>query len=95
MTSDSMPERRVRPLGLTDTESYVYETIASLQYAGHPVTREELVATADLDDETLDWAIAALAGRQLVTVSTVPGEQTYQTTDPGLITVPDGLGEAG
>ena len=53
------------------------------------------MATADLDDETLDGAIAALAGRQLVTVSTVPGEQTYQMTDPGLITVPDGLGEAG
>jgi hypothetical protein len=35
---------------LSDDEAYVYEAIATLEYAGRPVTRAEVTASTHLDE---------------------------------------------
>ncbi len=51
MTSDS-GRPYVDAQALTDLDAYVYEAVATLEYSGRPVTRAEIVAVSDLDDQT-------------------------------------------
>ena len=88
-----MPERGdppyVEPLSLTDTDTYLYEAIATMEYTGQPVTRDEIKAVAGLDDATLDAALADLTRRGLLTQATVDGGPVYEPSDRGWSTAPE------
>jgi hypothetical protein len=45
---------------LTDTGTHVYEAVATLEYSGHSVTREEVMEATDLDDSTVSEVLDAL-----------------------------------
>lgn len=44
----------------TDLDTYVYEAVATLEYSGRPVTRDEIVVATDLDDPTVNEVLDAL-----------------------------------
>lgn len=72
MTSD-------RPLvdaqTLTDLEAYIYEAVATLEQSGRPPTRAEIVAAADLDDDTTSEVLDELTERGvLVRAPSADGE---------------------
>jgi hypothetical protein len=88
-----MPERSdppyVEPVSLTDTDTYLYEAIATMEYTGQPVTRDEIKAAAGLDDATLDAALAELTRRGLLTRTTADGGPFYEPADRGWSTAPE------
>ena len=88
-----MPERGdppyVEPISLTDTDTYLYEAIATMEYTGQPVTRDEIKAAAGLDDATLDAALAGLTGRGLLNQTTVDGAAVWEPADRGWSTSPE------
>jgi len=79
----------VEPISLTDTDTYLYEAIATMEYTGQPVTRDEIKAVAGLDDATLDAALADLTQRGLLIQTTVDGRPVYEPADRGWSTSPD------
>jgi len=48
---------------LTDVGAQVYEAVATLEYGGHAVTRDEVMAATDLDDATVSEILDALTGQ--------------------------------
>lgn len=66
MTSDSEDPRYVDALSLRDVDTYVYETVATLEYTGRPATREQIAAVTDLDDQVLGEALETLTRRGLL-----------------------------
>jgi len=79
----------VDTVSLTDTDTYVYETIATLEYTGRPATRSQIAAAADLDDETLDRTLAKLTGRGMLTRSDAGDEPAFEPADRGWSAAPD------
>lgn len=75
--------------GLTDTDTYLYETIATLEYTGRPATRSQIAAAADLDDQALDRALGKLTRRGLLTSTAVAGESAFEPSDRGWSAAPD------
>src|SRR5215469_13391517 len=55
----------VEPMSMNEVEAYLYEAIATLEYIGHPVTRTEIVAVADLDDTTIDRTLRDMTDKGL------------------------------
>lgn len=51
---------------LTDVDTYVYETIATLEYTGRPLTRGQIAAVTDVDGAALDQALGNLVSHGLV-----------------------------
>ena len=88
-----VPERGdppyVEPISLTDTDTYLYEAIATMEYTGQPVTRDEIKAAAGLDDATLDAALAELTRRGLLTRATADGGTVYEPAHRGWSTAPE------
>jgi hypothetical protein len=74
--SDSSGPPHVDTQRLSDTGTYVYEAVATLEYTGRKPSREAIAAAADMDDEELDGALAELT-RQGVLTTTGEGEATY------------------
>jgi predicted transcriptional regulator len=79
----------VEPISLTDTDTYLYEAIATMEYTGQPVTRDKIQAAAGLDDATLDAALAELTRRGLLTQTTADGGPVYEPADHGWSTAPE------
>ena len=79
----------VEPISLTDTDTYLYEAIATMEYTGQPLTRDEIKAAAGLDDATLDATLAELTRRGLLTQATVDGTPVYEPSDRGWSTAPE------
>ena len=65
MTADS-GRARLDTQSLTDIDTYVYETIATLEYTGRPATRSQIAAVTDLDDQALDESLGNLTSHGLV-----------------------------
>jgi hypothetical protein len=63
---------------LNDIDTYVYETIATLEYTGRPATRREIADAADLDDQVLDETLTALVERGLLVEVETAGKQGYE-----------------
>lgn len=80
MTSGSEDPRYVDALSLRDVDTYVYETVATLEYTGRPATREQIAAATDLDDHVLGEALDTLTRRGLLARS--PGETSSETFVP-------------
>ena len=57
---------RLDTQSLTDVDTYVYETIATLEYTGRPLTRGQIAAVTDIDDAALDEALGNLVRHGLV-----------------------------
>lgn len=74
---------------LNDVDTYVYETIATLEYTGRPATRDEIAAVADLDDQVLDETLTALAERGLLVRVDARGEPAYEPAIRGWSTAPE------
>ncbi|HEY1618146.1 MAG TPA: hypothetical protein VGG25_11035 [Streptosporangiaceae bacterium] len=45
---------------LRDVDTYIYETVATLEYTGRPATRDQIAGATDLDDQVLDEALGSL-----------------------------------
>jgi hypothetical protein len=80
---------QVDSVSLTDSETYVYEAIATLEYVGRPATRSQIAAAADLDGEALDDMFAELVRRGLLTRSEVDGEAAFEPAERGWSAAPD------
>ena len=48
---------RMDTQSLTDIDTYVYETIATLEYTGRPATRSQIAGVTDVDDQALDESL--------------------------------------
>jgi hypothetical protein len=51
---------------LQGSDTYVYETIATLEYTGRPATRQQVRDAVNLDDSALDEILAGLVDRGLL-----------------------------
>jgi hypothetical protein len=58
---------------LTDVGAQVYEAVATLEYSGRSVTRDEVMAATDLDDRTVTEVLDALTA-QGVLIHTPTGD---------------------
>jgi hypothetical protein len=87
--SSSGDPRPADTLGLTDTDTYLYETIATLEYTGRPATRSQIAAAADLDDQALDQALAKLTRRGLLASTGADGETAFEPADRGWSAAPE------
>ena len=65
MNADS-GRARLDTQSLTDVDTYVYETIATLEYTGRPATRSQVAAVTDLDDQALGESLGNLIDHGLV-----------------------------
>lgn len=77
-------------LGETDAESYVYETIATLEYTGRPATRGEIAEATGLDLGELDQVLGTLTERgQLTRGRNLDGEPAFAPSHRGWSAAPD------
>lgn len=75
---------------LTDVDTYVYETVATLEYTGKPATRSQIAAVADLDDEVLDESLSGLVDRGLIVAAESGGEEpAFEPAERSWSTAPD------
>jgi hypothetical protein len=76
---------------LTDVDTYVYETIATLEYTGRPVTRGQVAAVTDLDDQALGESLGSLIGHGLVvrTGRGPDGEPGFEPAQRGWSAAPE------
>jgi hypothetical protein len=74
---------------LRDVDTYVYETIATLEYTGRPATRGQIAAVADVEDQVLDETLAELVRRELLIRSEAGGEPAFEPANRGWSTAPD------
>jgi hypothetical protein len=68
----------VEPMSMNEVEIYLYETIATLEYIGHPVTRAEVCRIVDLEDATIDQTLRDMTERRLLVQSECGGEPAYE-----------------
>ncbi len=86
--SDSAGPPHVDTQRLSDTGTYVYEAVATLEYTGREPSRQAIAAAADLDDEVLDQALADLTRQGVLTTTGdtgsvyVPARRDW-STQPG------------
>jgi hypothetical protein len=74
---------------LRDLDTYVYETIATLEYTGRPATRDQIAAVADVEDQVLDETLAELVRRKLLIRSQDGDEPAFEPADRGWSTAPE------
>jgi hypothetical protein len=74
---------------LTDAGTYVYESIATLEYSGRKTTRAEIAAAVTLDDATLDEVLAKLMTIGALTSSGSGDDCSYAPANRGWSTKPD------
>jgi hypothetical protein len=90
---ETMADKRQLPyaelLSVKDVDSYVYETVATLEYTGRPVTRPEIAAATDLDDQAIDASLAVLADRGMLTRTTDGGEVAFAPAERGWSAAPE------
>jgi hypothetical protein len=54
---------------LSDVDTYVYETVATLEFGGGAVTREKILAVTDLDDGTVSEALRRLTDSRILVLA--------------------------
>jgi DNA-binding MarR family transcriptional regulator len=75
---------------LSDVDTYVYESIATLEYTGRPATRGQIAAVTDLDDPALTESLASLTDRGLLVRSDgQDGDDAFEPAERGWSTAPD------
>jgi hypothetical protein len=76
-------------LGETDAESYVYETIATLEFTGRPASRSEIADATGLDRGDLDQVLTTLTERGQLIRGEIDGEPAFAPAHRGWSTAPD------
>jgi hypothetical protein len=74
---------------LSDADAYVYEAIATLEYSGRPVTRAEIIAETDLDDETTNEILDELTGRGVLVRTRSADREAYELARRDWSAAPD------
>ena len=75
---------------LTDVDTYVYETIATLEYTGRPATRSQIAGVTDLDDESLDESLTTLGQHGLIVeVEGANREPAFEPAERGWSAAPE------
>jgi hypothetical protein len=74
---------------LTDTGTYVFEAVATLEFTGRHASRTAVAAAARLDDAVLDQALSEMTAMGLLGVREVDGEPVYTPTRRDWSTRPD------
>ncbi|MGH3301285.1 MAG: hypothetical protein ACRDOK_06250 [Streptosporangiaceae bacterium] len=73
---------------LTDTGTYVFEAIATLEFTGRRASRLAIAAAARLDDAVLDQALTEMTRAGLLSVRQVDGQAVYTPARRGWSTQP-------
>jgi hypothetical protein len=87
MTASGDPPH-VDAQSLTDVDTYVYETVATLEYTGRPATRDQIAAVADIDDKALGEVLTELVRRGLLVRTDAGGVPGFEPADRGWSTAP-------
>jgi predicted transcriptional regulator len=74
---------------LSAAEAEVYEAIATLEFIGHQVTAETLVAATDLDEDTVIWALRSLSERGALRSERRDGAPVYVPSHRGWSAAPE------
>lgn len=82
----------VDAISLTDTDTHIYETIATLEYLGRTATQEEIAALGGLGDRHVADALADLVGRGLLLRAESRGVIVYEPARRDWSAVTEGLG---
>jgi DNA-binding IclR family transcriptional regulator len=61
----------------TDLDTFVYEAVATLEYAGQPTTRTAIMAATELDDPTVSEVLDALTEHGVLIRTAADGEDTF------------------
>lgn len=77
------------PMSMNEVEAYLYEAIATMEYIGHPVTRTEIVAVADLDDTTIDRTLRDMTDKGLLVQGDYGGEPAFEQARRDWSVAPD------
>jgi hypothetical protein len=89
MTANS-GRARMDTQSLTDIDTYVYETIATLEYTGRPATRSQVAGVTDLDDQALDESLGNLTSHGLVVrIDGRDGEPAFEPAQRGWSAAPE------
>jgi DNA-binding GntR family transcriptional regulator len=76
-------------LMLSAVEAQVYEAIATLEFIGHQVTAEILIAESNLDEDKVLAALRALAERGVLRSERRGGALIYMPSHRGWSAAPD------
>lgn len=76
--SDSQQPPRVDTQSLTDAGTQLYESVATLEFAGQRPTREALAHAVPLDPPELDRALAELTERGLLAAGREGPDTVYR-----------------
>jgi hypothetical protein len=88
--TDSSQRPHVDTQTLSNTGTYVYEAVATLEYSGRQPSREAIRAAARLDDDQLDQVLGDLTSHGLLTVSHADdGHFVYEPSRRDWSTRPD------
>lgn len=83
---------RVDTQSLTDLATHIYETVATLEYAGQPVSQDAIAAATQLPPGELEPVLQGLVRRGLLTSTGAGDSRRYQparrdwSTQPGQAT---------
>jgi hypothetical protein len=76
MTAENTPPY-VDTQEMSGTDAHVYETVATLEYLGRPVTKKELAAAIAMNEQTLDESLDALIERGALVESEFEDERAF------------------
>jgi len=88
MTSDS-DRPYVDAQTFSDADAYVYEAVATLEYAGRQVTGAEIAAATDLDDQTVSEILRELTERGVLVREETSDEPTFELARRDWSATPD------
>ncbi len=78
MASPESPRSYVDAQSLSDIDTHVYEAIATLEVTARPVAQADIVAAADLDDETIYETLRGLADRGILVRTESGGAAAFE-----------------
>ena len=76
--SESRQPPRVDTQSLTDAGTQIYESVATLEFAGQPATRDALASASPLTAAELDRTLADLTERGLLTTTGAGSQTVYR-----------------
>lgn len=74
---------------LADVGAKVYEAVATLEYSGRPVTRDEVMHVTDLDDRTVSEVLDALTDQGVLVRTPAGDSDTFQLARRDWSATPD------
>lgn len=88
-SSDAAPW--VDTQSLSDADTFIYETVATLGFSGRPADRAGIAEACGMDDSALDSTLAQLTSRGVFTFSDADGGPEYRIARRDWSSNPDEL----